>query len=469
MKITLIWPCFDYMSSGGTEEPLGILYIASSLRQQGEEVSFIDLNLEKDLSICDQAADSDIIGISSTTPLFGRARKVLDYIKKRNDKALYVIGGVHPTVAVEDALDSGFDVAVLGEGESTIVELLSACRAGDPYTSRGIAYRKDGKVRVNDRPPFIEDLDAIPFPWREQVNYDLYRAVGVIATRGCPYRCSYCKPTQDRLFGKRIRKRSMKNVVDEIEGCMRTIGRRKVAFKDDTLTMYSKEWFDEFAGEFKSRRLKVKWTCNSSIRSLSFEKLKSMKKSGCVQVCVGLESGSQKILDLYNKKQTPDEVARVFKWCHNLNLRPYAFVMIGAPTETVEDLEQTYQLIRRIKPFNTHVSTVTPFPGTALHKYCEERGIIKPMTYEDYDSAHSTEVMQTFLELEDLDAADLSRYAAKIISYSARRVLLSSLFSLSIWKEVLSSPGFRKRAFRLSRRYLDSFTRLRGRGGTPSA
>jgi len=259
MKTALIWPCFDYSSTGGTEEPLGLLYLTAVLRNMGEDVSFVDLNGEKDLSICDKEKDADIIGISSTTPLFGRARKVLDYIRKKNARALYVIGGPHATVCTEDALDSGFDIAVLGEAETTISELISALRAGDPYSARGIAYKKNGQLHFNERPPFIEDLDTILFPCREKVNYRLYRSIGMIASRGCPYKCAFCKPTQNKLFGARIRKRSTKNVVDEIEECFRTIGKRKITFKDDTLTLYPEEWFEELYEELCSRKLRVKW------------------------------------------------------------------------------------------------------------------------------------------------------------------------------------------------------------------
>ncbi|MHA2282349.1 MAG: B12-binding domain-containing radical SAM protein [Promethearchaeota archaeon] len=465
MKITLIWPCIDYLSTGGTEEPLGLLYIASILRNQGVEVSFIDLNGEKDLSICEQGKDADIIGIASTTPLFGRARKVLDYLRKRNTRAMYVVGGPHATVCTEDALDSGFDIAVLGEGEVTVSELISAWRAGDPYSARGIAYKKNGQLHLNERPPFIEDLDMIPFPWREKVNYSLYRAIGVMASRGCPYRCAFCKPTQDKLFGARIRKRSVKNVVDEIEQCFRMIGKRKITFKDDTLTLYPRDWFEEFYEELCSRKLGVKWQCNSSIRSLTFEKLKAMKKAGCIQVCMGIESGSQKILDFYKKSQTPEEVIQVFNWCHKLNLRPYTFLMVGAPMETVEDLEKTYQLVRKVKPFNGHLCTLTPLPGTGVHEYCQKRGIIKPMTYEDYDNAVNTELGQTLLNLDYLTNEDLTKYAAKITSYLGRRVLINSLFSFQIWLEFLRSPGFRRRAKKLIRRYVYSALRISRRKG----
>ena len=321
MKVALIWPCFNYSSTGGTEEPLGLLYIASVLRDLGEEVLFLDLNGQSDLGICDAAKDADIVGITSPTPLFGRARQVLEHIRRINKKALFVVGGPHATVCTEDALDAGFDVAVLGEGEGTVSDLVSALKRGDPLSAPGIAYKKDGRVHLNERPPFIEDLDTIPFPCREKVDYNLYRSIGMIASRGCPYKCGFCKPTQDALFGARIRKRSVKNVVDEIEECFRTIGRRKITFKDDTLTLYPKEWFEELCDEFRSRKMKVTWQCNSSVRSLTFEKLQAMKKAGCIQLCIGVESGSQKLLDFYKKSQTPEEVVlKVDGWISRNNV-----------------------------------------------------------------------------------------------------------------------------------------------------
>jgi len=456
VKISLVWPCYQYPSAGGTEEPLGILYLASAIRALGEDVSYIDLTGEPDLRICNDVESSDIVGISSTTPLFGKAKIVLDHIRTINKKAIFLVGGPHATIDPADALDAGFDFAVMGEGEGAVTDLIKAFRSGDPYSVGGIAFRKNGEVRINPRTAFVEDLDSLPFPWREQVDYSKYRSIGLITTRGCPYNCAFCKPTQEKLFGKHIRRRSAANLVDELEEVTRTIGKRKITFKDDTLTLYPREWFEDLHSRMVQRKLGLKWQCNSSVRSLNLEKLRVMKEAGCMQICFGVESGSQKMLDLYGKSQTPEEVVERFQWCHEVGIRPYAFVMVGAPTETVEELELTYRLVKRIKPFNGHIYTVTPLPGTALYDFCLARGSLKPMGYEDYDNANNAEKWRSPLKLDYLTDDDLRKYVSKIARYFGYRAIVGSLRSPEVWKEVLFSKGFRKRARKVLRRVVRS-------------
>jgi len=462
MKITLIFPCYKYPTAGGTEEPLGILYIASALRNLGEDVSYIDLSDEKDLKILDSAKASDIIGISSTSPLFGRTKLVLDQLKKINRKATYIIGGPHATIDPSDALNAGFDMAVIGEGEQTVAELISGLRSGQAYATKGIAYKKNGDLQLNPKTPFIEDLDTISFPWRDELDYSKYRALGILGTRGCPYNCAYCKPTADKLFGKKVRKRSVENIVDELEQCFHVIENLKVTFKDDTFTFYSTEWFDHLHREIQKRKLKLKWKCNSAVRSLSYDKLRSMKKSGCVQLCFGVESGSPKILEFYRKKQTPDEVAQAFKWCHELKIRTYAYIMVGAPIETVDDLDLTYKLIKRIKPYNGLVSTVSAFPGTELYSYSLSKGHLKEtIRYEDYDFSNNAEKGKTPLKLKYLSDEDLKRYISKISRYFVSRALISSFSSTDIWKDAIFSSGFRKRAIVILRKFFHTLSPLK--------
>jgi radical SAM superfamily enzyme YgiQ (UPF0313 family) len=167
MKVALIYPRFKTVLAGGLEEPLGILHIASVLREAGHDVHLVDLTFAKSLDVLDGALDgADWIGVSSSSALFGKVVEVLAYIKQRAPGTPTVIGGPHATIATEDALGVGFDYAFLGEAESTIVEFTELLGQDRARECPGIAWLEDGVVRISDRADFISDLDTIPFPAR---------------------------------------------------------------------------------------------------------------------------------------------------------------------------------------------------------------------------------------------------------------------------------------------------------------
>ena len=167
MKVTLVYPRFRTALAGGLEEPLGILYVASALRGAGHDVRFVDLTFDRSLDVLDDALPgSDWVGMSSSSALFGTAGGVLGYVKRVAPGVPTVIGGPHATVATEDALNAGFDYALLGEAEDTVREFSELLGRGRTRECPGMAWSENGRVRVNDRPGFVSDLDALPLPAR---------------------------------------------------------------------------------------------------------------------------------------------------------------------------------------------------------------------------------------------------------------------------------------------------------------
>jgi radical SAM superfamily enzyme YgiQ (UPF0313 family) len=445
MRISLVYPRYRTMLAGGLEEPLGIIYIAAALREAGHAVSLTDLTFERSLDSLDQAVKgADWVGLSSSTALFGKATEVLERIRAVVPGVPVVVGGPHATVATEDALRAGFDYAAVGEAEKTVVELSGLIAEGRERECSGIAWlecdgeesrgggerggnkgENDGepgpgaRVRINPRTEFVTDLEALPFPARDLLDYARYPTIGIVASRGCPFNCSYCQPTIENLFGKRVRSRSPENVVAEIEEALRIVGDKDVHFKDDTMPVLGLEWIEGFKDAISERGLRIRWAANSRVDTIDYDKLRVMREAGCVQIGFGVESGSPEVLGFYNKGADTAQVERVFDWCHELGILPHAFLMLGAPDETVEDLQMTYDLVRRIKPRSWSICTTTPLPGTHLHDYVVNQDLmnIPDDDYEGFDNAQNSLTGENPIRLRGATPEDLVRYRNKINHY----------------------------------------------------
>jgi radical SAM superfamily enzyme YgiQ (UPF0313 family) len=187
----------------------------------------------------------------------------------------------------------------------------------------------------------------------------------VFTSRGCPYRCAFC--SSRNVFGKSVRCRSAKNVVDEIEFLVNNYGIDGFYILDDTFTVIKKHVIN-ICNELKRRKLDLIWGCETRVNLINTNILRIMKDSGCVQIDFGVESGSQKILNILQKDITIRQIKRAFNLCHKLGIRTYANFMINNPQETFEDIEKTRKLAKTIKPTYSDVWITTPFPGTKLEE-----------------------------------------------------------------------------------------------------
>ena len=189
-------------------------------------------------------------------------------------------------------------------------------------------------------------------------------------------------------------------------------------------------WFEEFRAELRNRGLDINWNCQSRVNQVSFELLKIMKECGCSGISFGVESGSQKILDFYRKGITVEQTINAFDMCHNLGLGTHAYIMLGAPIETKEDLELTLNILKRIKPYSISPSITTPAPGTDLYTYAEEKGIMEIKNYLDNDYFCTKMPMK----LEHLTEKDLIEYKNKIDNFAFNQRIIQTLTSYSQFK-----------------------------------
>ncbi len=464
MNILLVYPWYPYSSVTTYEEPLGLLYLAAVLEKAGYNVKVADLTFTRKLDGLETMARwADMVGISAPTPLFGTAAAVLRFIKKSNPDIRSVIGGPHATAAPEDVLSHGFDLAVIGEGELTLADLVETMgRGGSLEAVPGIAYRTQDGLHFTPSRPFITDLDEIPLPARQFIDYTRYRRLGIISMRGCPFRCLYCKPVEEKLFGKKLRKRSLEGVVEEIDMLMTSYGNRPISIKDDTLTVNKTEWFERLGEQLQRRKLRVNWQCSSRVDTVDFNKLRAMKKAGCRQIFFGIESGSQKVLDYYHKDIKVKQIVETFARCNSVGIRSCASIMLGAPIETRQDLEKTYQLVKSIKPFNCQVHVTTPMWGSYLYDQARAENRLSSETdYSFFEPTGNIYRLTLPMKLDHLTAEDIAEYRDHINKSMKFRLLLNCLIDPRLWKEFILSRGMRTIAFNFIKRHFNLFKRRR--------
>jgi radical SAM superfamily enzyme YgiQ (UPF0313 family) len=453
LKIALVYPRWDWVEYNGLAEPLGLLQLVSSLRQAGHEVEYLDYSFCSGLDELDEkAAGADLVGVAiSAAAKMSRADIVTRHLKEVLPEARFLAGGAYPSIFPRETLESiPFDFVLTGEAEESVVELAGLLDSGEDHTRvRNLVYRDGDDIMENPRRPVPDDLDALPFPARDVVDYDSYlregmSEFGMVTTRGCPFKCIYCKPSTDMIFGGGIRYRSAEKVVEEAEQLAELRSTRKlpIFFKDDTITMHNTAWFEKFRDLLKERNLQLCWHCNSRVDTVTRDKIDMMAQSGCHCISFGVESGSQKILDFYRKGTTPEQAEKAFGWCHEFGVEATANLMIGFPMENEDDLKATYEHLKRLKPDDIIVYFSTAIPGRYMHDWARENGYLANDTNPELlDPARNRacEVMNMRLPFLSLD--DVVSWKRKIERYRSWRKL-TSFDNIRDWAgELVRSPG----------------------------
>jgi anaerobic magnesium-protoporphyrin IX monomethyl ester cyclase len=384
LKVALVFPRTRYPSG---QPPLGILSLAASLRTQdlAVEIDVIDptfarqpLRMMREQLL---AKPYDLVGVSVMTSMLNEAIYASRVACESPHRPLIVWGGPHPTVLPGEAIaHECVDVIALGEAEETLNELVAA--GGDPEGIEGLWFKRNGEVVRNLPRMPIHDLGALPHPARDLVDMDAYarawysltaaspelRGTSVIASRGCPFSCTYCQPTLDQLFGPRLRRRPVAHVMDELRELRDVYGLDAFMLEDDTFIAHN-HWALEFAHQLQASGLNYQWGCN--VRADLVVKgphlMEEMARAGLVQVNMGIESGTQRILDeIYDKRITVEEVKEAVAICNALGLRIGGYFMIGAPTETLGEVIHTIEYAARLGIDEAAFNVTTPLPGTYL-------------------------------------------------------------------------------------------------------
>jgi radical SAM superfamily enzyme YgiQ (UPF0313 family) len=351
--------------------PLGLLYLASYLEKNSVSVKVIDPLSQGNENY---TSDSTYAGITCMSGQFKKAQEIAKLIKAKNPETITVVGGAHPTVAVEEALsDPNIDIVIVGEGEKAFLKMVKE------KIKKGVVISET-----------VENLDELPIPARHLVNMNWYlrrggvvfpewlRATSVITSRGCPNSCHFCINSKHAMFGKKVRYHSAEYVENEVEELVSRYGTEGIFFVDDNFVQNRTRLMDICK---RIKRFDLKWTCLSRVDTLNRQVLETMKESGCVTVGFGVESGSQKVLDCLNKNVKVEKVVEAFNLCRNVGIKTWATIIIGSPEEQKQDIELTDRLLQQIKPDYLEIFYLTPYRGTVLYdKGIEEGWVIKEST-----------------------------------------------------------------------------------------
>jgi anaerobic magnesium-protoporphyrin IX monomethyl ester cyclase len=379
--------------------PLGLCYIAASLERAGHQVEIFDLNAlrpgPEEIARKLAADDYAWAGIGGIVTTYRYVKWLIGALKAAHPDRPVVVGGSVATSIPETLLSrTAADVAAIGEGERTVVELAAALATGRDLSGvRGIWWRTPaGEIRRNAPQSVIANLDELPRPARELVPMEevylknpvgapnrnkwsdgaaaeAVRTTNLMATRGCPYKCIYC---YHDFLGYKYRHRSPADVVAEMKELRARYRVDYFHFTDDEF-MIRKAFVAGFCAELRKWGEPVTWGCGGRV-NLADEKLfREMKDSGCVVVCYGIESGSQRMLDLMKKQVTTEQAERALKLTQKVFGWNDVSLMVGLPGETRESLRETVEFCKRAEVAPEVIFFATPYPGTELYGMARER------------------------------------------------------------------------------------------------
>lgn len=377
--------------------PMNLMYLASSLEKNSYSVKIVDDDLlqkgYKKVSEMAEKLNPEVVAVTATTSTIKSALKYVELAKNVLPDSLTVIGGPHATFMPFETLEGSeaLDVVVIGEGEETLVDLVNHATKSIKELDEvsGIVYRdlKSGNLKSTPPRPLIKDIDSLPFPARHLVPFKSYGASkkqsgGIITSRGCVYSCSYC--SSSLIMGKKFRSRSPDNVVNEIEELIDKYHIRDIGFMDDTF-MLNKRRANDIADEIKARGLDLSFVASSRVDMVDQSLLQNLKSSGMNTIYYGVESGSQRILDLMKKGITLKNAEDAVKSAKNVGLEVLTSFILGYPEETEEDMNKTINFSKKLDPDYCQYSILTPFPGTPIYNELLEKDLIDNDDWDKYN------------------------------------------------------------------------------------
>jgi radical SAM superfamily enzyme YgiQ (UPF0313 family) len=374
--------------------PLGLLYLAAVLRQNDYSVAVYDGAFEQDYSGFEQALiryQPKVVGITALITV-RRSALALAEIAKRHG-ATVIFGGPDPTGKPEAYLQHlgtdgkrAVDLVVWDEGEVTIIELMNHLtgRNGADLLSlhgiRGLRFLDEQGEIVSTPPrPAITDMDSIPFPARDLVDFSTYQkhwtarhgywSLSMINTRGCPYACTWC---QKGIFGRSYRSRSAANAAEEMRLIKEQYNPDQIRVVDD-ITGVDRKWVFEWRAEVLKRNASIPFECLSRVNLVDVPLLKALQEIGCQKIYFGAESGSQKVLNAMKKGTKVEQIYRAAEACREVGIHVYFFMMVGYPGEELEDLHASVKMLIEALPDSFSTTIAYPLPGTEFYQQVRGR------------------------------------------------------------------------------------------------
>lgn len=361
--------------------PTDLMYLASVAEKEGFEAKICDYSQGGDLVEDLKEFKPDYLVVNVATPTLEHDLDALKIAKDILPNVVTIAKGAIFLTKSEDILKNheALDIVIFGEAEDTLKEILQGVEK-----PLGIYYREAGQIKFSGVRPFIDNLDEIPFPARHLVDNTIYRrpdnnkvqAVVKVA-RGCPFHCFFCLATP--VSGAKVRRRSVENIVEELKECVEKYNITNFVFWSDIFNL-DKNWTMALCQAIIDSGLKITWSANTRADTADDEMAKMMYKSGCRLVSIGVESGSQYMLEKMGKKITLDDVRRTVKTFKDAKIRIYNYFVIGLPWESEETVEETIRFAIELDSDFISFYTATPLPGSRFYEYAKEHDLFDKET-----------------------------------------------------------------------------------------
>ena len=389
-------PIEDTKKMVGAAPPLGILYIAAILKNEGIEVSMIDEAAQgfsmKDTVDWVKKEDPNILGFSTCSSSGRKAAMIAEEVKKENPNVTIVFGNIYATFNAERILKKypSVDVIVQGEGEYTSLELVKCLEKGRNLKKvLGITFRKGKRIIATPDRPLIKDIDSLPFPDRELLNVGYHNTTAginvapkkfssFISSRGCVFRCRFCGCR--RLARNLWRSRSVENILEELH-VLASEGYKQFLFVDDNFTLNPKRVI-KICQRMRKEKVDIEWFAEGRVDQCSYEMLREMAEANCRMMYFGIENASQKVLDYYDKQQTPEQAKVAVKNARKagVDVIVTSFIL-GAPNETREEIENTLKFAQQLQVDIPQFNILDTFPGTDIWEELKMKGYLNEDQY----------------------------------------------------------------------------------------
>jgi radical SAM superfamily enzyme YgiQ (UPF0313 family) len=387
MDITFIIPKIyqaKYLESQISIPNLGIPYLSAAIKKNGHKAKLINGEMLSTKVFINRikSIDTRVIGISSMLFNINELFDLVNFLREYYPSKIIIAGGCGPSSLPPDYIFRKclLDLLFLGEAEGSLCAFMDMLESGSVDLERipGLCYRKTGKtIKVNNFDMSIgNDLDKMPFPDRDLMGEKQYLKcqekhietnlgppmIRIQTSRGCPFNCSFC---DKGISGQKVRLRSADNLIEEIVFSKNKYKCDSFFFNDD-LFVASQQRLEEFCIKLAEKNIKISWKAHARVNSLPDKTYPLIKKAGCTNLFFGIESGSEKILKILNKKISPEEIRHGIKTCHANGIKPGGYFMVGVPGETMDDHKATISLIKELPFFAIDVAIFSPYPNSAL-------------------------------------------------------------------------------------------------------
>jgi anaerobic magnesium-protoporphyrin IX monomethyl ester cyclase len=361
--------------------PLGILYISAYLDKHGipNEIYDTTFSSKQQFRAFVLEQQPDVIGIYANLMTKLNVLEAIHFIKAALPHSSIILGGPDVRYNAENYLRQGADLIVMGEGEVTMLEAIRSLESSSTDFSNiaGIACLKDGIYHETAEREKMKDLDDLPSPAREKIDLGQYlsawkkyhgkNAVSVSTMRGCPYTCKWCSRA---VYGLSYRRRSPEKVVDELVSIKEKYNPDSLWFVDDVFTI-SHKWLENFTLALRKKNLRIPYECITRADRMNEEVIRLLKETGCFRVWIGAESGSQKVIDLMDRRVDVNQVREMIRLSKKYEIEAGTFIMLGYPGETEQDIEETIRHLKESDPDHFTVTVAYPIKGTELFEEVE--------------------------------------------------------------------------------------------------